>query len=122
MVGNGLRLYGDAPVWVRLLSRLDVRPVIIGIDRVDHAKDRIAATGTPQDVDDVGADFVADARRVKACRGNGPQQGLKSFAKGRLDHVVEVSRLVGMQLVNAGEVNVQTIKTRRVRSKRLEDR
>src|SRR5690606_39797246 len=57
----------------------------------------------------------------KTGRCDGPNQGLPPCSGGRLQHVPHGSRLVGVQLVHDGPVDVETVQAIHVGTKRSEE-
>lgn len=90
----------DAPIRVCLLPYALIGPVIVIIQRVDNAKllliiryvalERVGVViplsqSLPQNLRDVGADFVTDPGAVEARCGDSPDQRLVTFTSARFD-------------------------------------
>ena len=92
------------------------------VNRVDDPELRFVAHRAGQNFAHHRADFVADARRVEPRRRDDPEKRVQALAHGRFHDVVDRSRLVGVKLVDAGEVRVQAVKGRALGRLRLKGR
>ena len=111
----------DPEIRIRLVPYLRVRENVPVVNRPDHAEIGLVLNHAEKDVRDVLPLRVADTRAVHARRRDRPEKRLRPSAHAVLQHVENGRRLVRVQFVDAGEVDVQPLVRRALRRDRPEE-